>query len=495
MRINKKNLKCSSLYWIFFFVSLPLNGFSIELEKLHHLENQGAEVSALVVNLSKKTILAQLNPSKRLSPASVSKLVLAADALDTWDEDKSFTSKIFMRGHLSNGVLDGDLIFYGAGDSYLTNEKLWFLTTDVRRFGIKKITGKIIVNTSLFGKVIEDSSRASRKRHSKNAYDAPLSAAAVNFSVAGIVINTPSQGNPILALEPYEIPSIKIENRVSVSSANSKPKISVERISQSNGIDTFIVSGSMPRNAPTVRIYKSISNADVYAGEVIDAFLNHAQVETPHEIFVESTPPSSKDILVSQVEGFPLSWQLKGLFEMSNNFIADTLLLDLALEKGIGSKGNLKSAGNELESYMGSILKESHWGKNTSSSDLILESGSGLTPQNRLSAQDLVAVLDHMYRNENRFPSFLAALPQPGGTGTLKKRFSHAQKTAFSSSLRAKTGTLSEPVDVISLAGYSRMSNGDWVAFAVAVNGTPSKPSLGADRAKQAIDSDLESLY
>jgi D-alanyl-D-alanine carboxypeptidase/D-alanyl-D-alanine-endopeptidase (penicillin-binding protein 4) len=489
--------KLSHLIPFLAFLLFPAatNAFQTELPKLSQLQNQGALVSAFVVNLNKGSILAQMNSNKRLSPASVSKLVVAASALDTWGGEKTFQSKIYMHGNLSNGTLNGDLIFLGAGDPYLTNEKLWFLTTDVARFGIRKVTGKIIVNNSLFGKVTEDKNRIAKKTHSKNAYDSPLSSAAVNFSVLGIVINPSSKkGNEAhISIEPYDLPSVKIENHVTTSDANSKQKISVERISQDD-FDRFIVSGSIPKSGPAVRVYRSVSNADQYAGEVIDAFLNHAQVETSHHIEVQNKSISSQDILVSQVDSFPLSWQLKGLLEMSNNFIADTLLLDLASENESHSNQNLKDAGNLLEQDMKSLLKTSRWASETAQSPLVFESGSGLTPRNQLSSRDLVSLLDHMYFDGNQFAPFLSALPVPGGNGTLKNRFSRDTKKDLKSFLRAKTGTLTDPFDVVSLAGYSRLRNGDWIAFAVLVNGTNSKPSFGVERIRSAIDSDLEGV-
>lgn len=462
--------------------------------QLEKLENNGLKVSAMVVRLHDAKIIAELNPDQRLSPASVSKLVVASSALNTWGPDKTFITKVYMRGELIKNTLQGDIIFYGAGDPSLTNEKLWFLSTDVARFGIKKITGKIIVNNSLYGKILEDENRIRGKEKSRNAYDSPLSSSAINFSVLALVVNPGEKLNSPakISIEPYKISSIKINNLVTTSNSNSITKINVYRSSH-NGQDTFNISGNIAHKSSTQRIYRSISDPDRYTGETFNAFLKSAGIETSGLIQVESTPLNRNESVIAQVEGFPLDWQLKGLFQVSNNFIADMLTLSLTQEQySINNIKNLKNGGKFLEKYLENLIKNSHW-KSTKNinTPLVLESGSGLTPNSRLSARDIISVLDQMYFNGRAFPAYLAGLPIAGEEGTLKKRFLTSSEKHLQERLRAKTGTLTDPIFVSSLGGYSRLLNGDWVAFAIIVNGLKSKTQFDLKNIRDAIDSDL----
>ena len=61
---------------------------------LAELQGKGARISALVVDLDRGAELFELNPDSRLSPASVSKLVIAAAALDAWPADRSFNTRV-----------------------------------------------------------------------------------------------------------------------------------------------------------------------------------------------------------------------------------------------------------------------------------------------------------------------------------------------------------------------------------------------------------------
>jgi D-alanyl-D-alanine carboxypeptidase/D-alanyl-D-alanine-endopeptidase (penicillin-binding protein 4) len=57
-----------------------------------------------------------------------------------------------------------------------------------------------------------------------------------------------------------------------------------------------------------------------------------------------------------------------------------------------------------------------------------------------------------------------------------------------------KTGTLNEPVSVCGIAGYLRKLDGSWVAFAVIVNGGPSRSHIPIEVAMHAAQSDLEEI-
>src|SRR5690606_26214122 len=93
---------------------------------------------------------------------------------------------------------------------------------------------------------------------------------------------------------------------------------------------------------------------------------------------------------------------------------------------------------------------------------LVLESGSGLTTGNRISAQDLIGVLREGYRDTRRFPAFYGTFVVPrdaafaylrrGGAGWLDR-------------VALKTGSLTQPVSVYGIAGYLRKQSGGFMAF------------------------------
>lgn len=488
--------------------------------KLRELEKQGVLFSAEVTHLGTGEDLGSYEGQQRLIPASVTKLVIGAAALEKLGADHAINTKLYYSGTRKGPTIHGDLVLDGSGDPGLTNEKIWFLASDVARMGITKVTGIFKINTSRFAPVPLDENRAAGKNYSTHAYDSPLSAAAVNYSVMAVVAGPGSfVGAPAhISLEPFKLPYLVVSGEVKTT-ALGKSALQVSRLKTAQ-TERITVSGQVPADSFPIRSYKSISDADQYAAEVYRAFLQEAGVKFGGKYVKETTPPDFSQLKpLSQVEGFPLDYHLKGLMQMSNNFIADMLTISLPavdentrgleLKKGTKilesflskvsenvNKGDYSSIGNSVftDDIAFSKANENDTPQNYANK-LVLHSGSGLTPQNRVSASEANALLRYMYHQPQTFPAFLAALPAPGTDSTLRKRFNTPSTQQLGTRLRAKTGTLTEPRDVVGLAGYVRLSDGQWASFAVIANGSATQPNPGTDRLRQAIDQDLASLF
>lgn len=113
-----------------------------------------------------------------------------------------------------------------------------------------------------------------------------------------------------------------------------------------------------------------------------------------------------------------------------------------------------------------------------------LYDGSGLSRADRLSALQLTRIvdrgLDPAYSDRLWPMQSAQAMPTAGKTGTLKYRFTTTQSTCAVGKVWAKTGTLS---DVVSLAGFTKGTDGRVKVFAFVVNGKSSTTTL-----KQNID-------
>lgn len=92
--------------------------------------------------------------------------------------------------------------------------------------------------------------------------------------------------------------------------------------------------------------------------------------------------------------------------------------------------------------------------------------GSGLSPQNRLTASSLVYMLRYAYADkELRHYLINYALATPGGgrRGSMLSRLSQAE---YRNRIFCKTGTMTT-IGASSLAGYMQGSDGHWYAFAI----------------------------
>ncbi|MBP9708136.1 MAG: D-alanyl-D-alanine carboxypeptidase, partial [Oligoflexales bacterium] len=177
------------------------------------------------------------------------------------------------------------------------------------------------------------------------------------------------------------------------------------------------------------------------------------------------------------LDGYPLTKAIEGLNIYSNNYIADMLVKSL----GAASQGNRPGSGSLASGLK--VIESFLQDKIGMRQSFVLKNGSGLDTGNRLSAKQIAQVLYYMANSLEIFPEFLASLPASGLTGTLEKRFDDLPNLK-NGAVRAKTGTLTSPITVASLAGYVKHNKQGLLAFVIVSNGNESKsqPSLVALR-------------
>jgi D-alanyl-D-alanine carboxypeptidase len=76
-------------------------------DELGELEKVGARVSAVVIDLGNLSVIAERNAEIRLTPASLTKLSIAAASLEAWPADKAFHTRLLSTAPLQDGVLSG----------------------------------------------------------------------------------------------------------------------------------------------------------------------------------------------------------------------------------------------------------------------------------------------------------------------------------------------------------------------------------------------------
>jgi D-alanyl-D-alanine carboxypeptidase/D-alanyl-D-alanine-endopeptidase (penicillin-binding protein 4) len=120
----------------------------------------GSRVSALVVDAATGTTLYASQPEVPVVPASTTKLFTAVAALHVLGPDRRIETRLHQRGTVTGGVLTGELVLVGGGDStvvtpaarpgYPPPAQLRSLAAAVRRAGITRVTGGVVVDASVF---------------------------------------------------------------------------------------------------------------------------------------------------------------------------------------------------------------------------------------------------------------------------------------------------------------------------------------------------------
>lgn len=108
---------------------VPLSGMSIYIKRVH-----GAH-----------PLLAYAAHTPR-DPASVMKLVTALVSLNVLGPAYTWSTGAYADGPIKNGVLHGNLYLRGGGDPYLITKSFWDLLHGLRRMGIRRITGNLVLD-------------------------------------------------------------------------------------------------------------------------------------------------------------------------------------------------------------------------------------------------------------------------------------------------------------------------------------------------------------
>jgi D-alanyl-D-alanine carboxypeptidase/D-alanyl-D-alanine-endopeptidase (penicillin-binding protein 4) len=95
---------------------------------------------------------------------------------------------------------------------------------------------------------------------------------------------------------------------------------------------------------------------------------------------------------------------------------------------------------------------------------LVIHDGCGLCTYNHLSPAALTAILRYGYRDKSIFRMLMSHLSISGVDGTLR---SELNDVSLRGKIHGKTGTLSHPYGISSLAGYCQGGNGHTLAFAI----------------------------
>lgn len=394
--------------------------------------------------------LYSLNEERLMVPASLTKILTAAAALDYFTPGEKFVTTLQSDGSIVGSSLKGNLYFKGSGDPTFVSENMWYLVNEFTRNQITQIDGSLVVDDLLFDSERFDPGRDPNRVD--RAYDAPIGAASMNWNSINVFVRPALKaGDPAMVFaDPYSA-YIKLINNV--KTGGKIPTINLERIDGKTG-DTLRVSGNIPVGQNEIVKYASVSKPDYWTGEYLREFLKQRGITVTGSVTVGKTPSSAK--VLAKVDGRPMYEILSDMMKFSNNYIAEMLTKHFAIKSG-KSQGTMAVG---LQAIALSLQK-----RGLTSADFSLTSPSGLSQKNRIKAKKLGELLISVHKDLKIFPEFASSYPIGGVDGTLKSRL---KGTKAEGRVRGKTGLLS---GAIGLAGYAGRSDGTTISYVFLYNG------------------------
>ncbi|MFC2074718.1 D-alanyl-D-alanine carboxypeptidase/D-alanyl-D-alanine-endopeptidase [Bdellovibrionota bacterium] len=419
---------------------------------LDNRELKHTKMGVKVISLDKGDTLFEKNADLPLIPASNAKIITAATALKLMKPSYKFKTSIFTNGKIQNGVLNGNLYIKGTGDTFFVTEQIYYIANELSREGFKEVTGNLIIDDTYFD---IDYKIPSGDR----AFVAPVGAVSANFNSIAIYVRPGKRvGDPAIVILDPPNSFVSVKNKSQTVSTKKKTSLNVKRISAGKNKNKIEVTGKISINTPERRYYRSISNPPIYAGAVIQSVFAQRGIKIRGDILRGKTPKQAKELL--QYNSKSLALVTKDLLNFSNNMIADQLVKSMGAFKhdAPGSMKNGLDAIKEELTSMGIPLK-----------NFKLVDGSGFDRKNRLTAEQILKVMEQIQKDPELFPAFWFGMTVAGIEGTLEKRF---LKTAAKGRLRAKTGSLT---GVSSLVGFAPSADGELLAFAILMNDSKGK--------------------
>ncbi len=432
-----------------------------------------AEWGIDVVDLASGQVRYSHQAQKLFVPASNTKLYTAALALDTLGPEARFATTLLTTAtSLQGSVLRGDLILKGGGDPSLGDPRVSPLTAqwaddmaaELSRRGITRVAGDLVGDDTYFsGPAFGNGWEADDLQ---STYAPPVSALSSDGNAMAVIARRDKRGCCKIEVQPQALAD-DIVNLTRKSAAIEGNHLVIARI---NGSDKLWISGGLPDERSVQRIAQSVPDPARLAALQLRHALSHHGITVQGRVRVVHWPQdgagsrSQRTTVLMRTSSPPLSQLVQHMLKKSDNFYAQTLLLQVGKKVArTGSCPDRARTPATSEQWGLCAMRAMLHRIGLSGDQASFSEGSGLSRRNLVSPEATTSLLVWIQRQP--FARLLVdALPIAGVDGTLKHRMNN---TPAEGNLRAKTGTLTH---AYALAGYVTDARDRRLAFAITLD-------------------------
>jgi D-alanyl-D-alanine carboxypeptidase/D-alanyl-D-alanine-endopeptidase (penicillin-binding protein 4) len=423
-------------------------------------KKRGTLAGLRILELPRGKVIYSLNANRVFKPASNMKLVVSAAALDMLGPSFSYRTVLARRGNDLAIVGSGDP---ATGDPRLANQRAEPITAMFHRWadalraaGITTIRGRLLFDDSIF---------ESRRTHPNwnpaeldSWFAAPVGGLNFNDNCIDTAVKPAAKpGQPAVVTLTPRTDSVRLENHCR-SGGKGRPLIRREP-----GKDVLVLTGRCPKpttvapvavNDPGMLFAGAFRMSLVAAGIQIGRDVRRVRIRN-----ADGSLPAEWKVIAEHSTG--LGDVLARCNKTSQNLFAECLLKTLGYRHGSTAGGTGLATGSWTT---GRVAIRAFLAKvGVSAQECVIDDGSGLSHDNRLSPTHLTEVLRFMHNHPHR-DIYVRSLAESGKDGTIKKRMRD-----IAGRVHAKTGYVS---GVRTLSGYVSGRGGtSWACFAILFNG------------------------
>jgi len=421
-----------------------------------------------------------------MNPASVMKLVTTYAALDLLGPSYTWATPVFIEGAIRDDTLYGNLYLQGQGDPKLVLERLWLLLRRVQGLGIKTIAGDIVIDQSAYQLTEHDP--ASFDGDPLRAYNASPDALLINFKSIVMTL-TPEASNTVARVQ-YDPPleGVQMQATVPLQGGDCGDYRATLKADFSDP-KRMRFMGTYPQSCGEKVWAVAYADPKSYATRAVAGLWSSMGGKLQGSARLGVVPTGTPWKPAFELRSAPVSEIIRDINKYSNNVMAQQLFLTLGrVLPAAGPAGNAAESTTQNTpdealqqgSFIASRAVVQRWWKARIQTGAapVLDNGSGLSRQERISAQALGALLQTAYQSP-LMPELMASLPISGVDGTLRRTRSSAIGNSTGNA-HLKTGSLN---NVVALAGYVHGAGGQrWVLVALVnhANANAARPALQA---------------
>lgn len=422
-------------------------------------------LSAYVREIGRDEPIISFNSQVARNPASTMKVLTTYAALEMLGPAYTWRTRAYATGPVRDQVLQGDLVLVGGGDPFMTAERWWSFVSGLRQAGVQRIAGDVVIDNTLFAPQGED--RASFDNQPFRTYNVLPDALMVNFQTVTVnVVPDPAAGTVRASLNPWPA-NLVLENTVRLDPGSCRRASGGIAVAMPDGPTgrRLSVSGRYAAGCGQFSASRAVMKAPDYAYGLFRTLWQQAGGTIEGGLRLGVVPADAR--LLYTHDSLTLAEIIRLINKFSSNVMARNLFLTVAAEKS-GRPATAAGGRQVMQAFLAS--------RGIAIPELVIDNGSGLSRDERITAQGLAEVLIEAWHSQY-MPEFAASLPLSATDGTLRRRFRSGE---MQGRLRMKTGSLE---DVGALAGYVNAASGKTYVAVILLNDP--KADQGAGQAVQ----------
>ncbi|SFE09446.1 D-Ala-D-Ala peptidase C. Serine peptidase. MEROPS family S13 [Phytobacter palmae] len=441
--------------------SIALNVQAANVDEYINQLPDGANLALMVQKVGAQEPDIDYHGKQMALPASTQKVITALAALLQLGPDFRFTTTLESKGTVADGVLKGDLVARFGGDPTLKRQNIRNMVAILKKSGVQKIEGNILIDTSIFAS--HDKAPGWPWNDMTQCFSAPPAAAIIDRNCFSVSLYSAQKPGDLAYIRVASYYPVTMFSQVRTLARGSSEGQYCELDVVPGDLNRFTLTGCLPQRTDPLPLAFAIQDGASYAGAIIKAELKDAGI-TYTGTLLRQTQVNEPGTVIASTQSAPLHDLLKTMLKKSDNMIADTVFRMIGHAR-FGVPGTWRAGSDAVRQ----ILRQQ---ADVDIGNTIIADGSGLSRHNLIAPATMMQVLQYIAQHDNEL-NYISMLPLAGYDGSLQYR-AGLHEAGVDGKVSAKTGSLQ---GVYNLAGFITTASGQRMAFVQYLSGYAVEPA------------------